>query len=294
MLPVILNNKMHRWLDFMRCTWRQEILFCTIQLVEFIGCFGMNRHLQEKNMPLHNLVPFTDSQDFKTPKPRSYSENWAQQHFEGLRNQTYPPWSIQNAWPKQKGQFVSDLQNYRFWGPMTPVRTYITQGPVVPNLEWFDNPVEGLALVSKLHTAKLQKQVTGWYVSNTTEEACCPMISEKDWRQHTSSSNAIPISLFLISFRYFRLANLRNQQGHLWVASLCPDVTTLLQIWYFSFRTVRLAKVVATAPEKSATQRYSTCVDSTSRRHCKSEIDFNQSQRPHSATWRKSLMLSWY
>lgn len=39
---------------------------------------------------------------------------------------------------------------------MTSVRTYITQGPV-PNLEWFDNPVEGLALVSKLHTAKLQK-----------------------------------------------------------------------------------------------------------------------------------------
>lgn len=45
---------------------------------------------------------------------------------------------------------------------MTSVRTYITQGPVVRNLEWFDNPVEGLALVSKLHTAKLQKQVTGF------------------------------------------------------------------------------------------------------------------------------------
>ena len=159
----------------------------------------------------HSLMPKTSR---LLAKPRSYSENWAPQHCTHLRRSEKSHLSTviyQKCLTQatKDNNLVSDLQNYRFGAhnvlrPMTSVRTYhITHRPLVPNLEWFDSPVEGLALVAKLHCKvaashslfspfltgaltcfdrALPAGVRSFDVSNTTKEAFLWLstISEKD------------------------------------------------------------------------------------------------------------------
>ena len=143
----------------------------------------------------HSLMPKTSR---LLAKPRSYSENWAPQHCTHLRRSEKSHLSTviyqKCLTQATKDNLVSDLQNYRFGAhnvlrPMTSVRTYhITHRPLVPNLEWFDSPVEGLALVAKLHCKVAASHslfspfLTGALTSNTTKEAFLWLstISEKD------------------------------------------------------------------------------------------------------------------
>ncbi len=323
MLPIVLNNKMHWGLDFMRCTWHPEILFCTIQLVEFIGYFGMNRHLQEKkchctifelkwfdlvspdtlpcfasrawlswlcswlwsshhpNNTIHSCPRLLDSLQNQDLTQKTGLRNTAP-IFEGLRNHTYPPWSIKNAWPKQQRTIWYLIFKITGLGPTTCCDLWPLSGPTTsptgPLFQTWSGLIAQLKAWpwSQSCTTKLQ-QVTAfsalfspalWHALTVlflleSDPSMFPTPRRRLFCGYLQSQKRIEgnmhplqtLSPFLSFWSAFVWSTCKTSRAIFGLAFLCHDVTKLLQIWYFRFLTVWLAKVVATAPEKSVTQR---------------------------------------